>query len=229
MYYLQSRYYDPAVGGFINADDCNLLYRFRGAFETLNCYNYCARDPINKTDSNGRWRFPKLVATGIQFEVSALSISLGIEIIFANGKAHLFCYAGAALGNLYNDLMKWLKSAFTGSFKIGKIKKSLKKYISGSASVCVFAVFNSVSSSFNPKDYTKSFVGFSVTIPTIYGVGIKTYVSGWGAITTVGLGFSIPSSFDYGGSYTYYCHTGTLNLPSGIKNYVNKETKGLKP
>ena len=229
MYYLQSRYYDPTVGRFLNGDDCDFLYRFKGSLEALNCYTYCASDPINKTDPTGRWRLPKLVATGIQLEVTALSISLGLEIIFANGKAYLYRYVGCALGNIFNDLMSWLKSAFTGAFKVSKIKTSLKKYLSGSASICVFAVFDSVHSTFKYNDYTKSFVGFSVTIPTIYGVGIKTYVSGWGSITTVGVGFAIPSSFDYGGAYTYYSYVGTLNLSESIKKFVSKETKGLKP
>ena len=229
MYYLQSRYYDSVVGRFLNGDDCDFLYRFKGSLEALNCCNYCASDPINKTDPTGRWRLPKLVATGIQLEVTALSISLGLEIIFANGKAYLYRYVGCALGNIFDDLMSWLKSAFTGSFKVSKIKKSLKKYISASASLCVFAVFDSVYSTFKYNDYTKSFVGFSVTIPTIYGVGIKTYVSGWGSITTVGVGFAIPSSFDYGGAYTYYSYVGTLNLSESIKKFVSKETKGLKP
>ena len=141
----------------------------------------------------------------------------------------IFIDNGCALGNIFNDLMSWLKSAFTGSFKVSKIKKSLKKYISGSASICVFAVFDSVYSTFKHNDYTKSFVGFSLTIPTIYGVGIKTYASGWGSITTVGVGFAIPSSFDYSGSYTYYRYQGTINLSNSTRNFVSKETKGLKP
>ena len=52
MYYLQSRYYDPAVGRFINGDDpataiSNLSLMSR------NIFVYCENDPINNTDSNG--------------------------------------------------------------------------------------------------------------------------------------------------------------------------------
>ena len=49
MYYLQSRYYDPVIGRFINADDVSIL----GTSETVSGYNlfaYCENDSINKID-----------------------------------------------------------------------------------------------------------------------------------------------------------------------------------
>ena len=52
LYYLQSRYYDPETGRFLNADDVNYL----GATKTLLSYNafaYCENDPVNKVDPSG--------------------------------------------------------------------------------------------------------------------------------------------------------------------------------
>ena len=52
MYYLQSRYYDPVVGRFINADDVSIL----GASQTVLGYNlfaYSNNDPINYIDMSG--------------------------------------------------------------------------------------------------------------------------------------------------------------------------------
>jgi len=51
-YYLQSRYYDPQVGRFINGDEVAYL----GANETALSYNlfvYCESDPVNKIDRLG--------------------------------------------------------------------------------------------------------------------------------------------------------------------------------
>ena len=51
LYYLQSRYYDPEVGRFINAD--GLL----GANEDILAYNlfaYCGNNPVNGYDPSGR-------------------------------------------------------------------------------------------------------------------------------------------------------------------------------
>ncbi len=52
LYYLQSRYYDPETGRFINADSTDYL----GATGTLLSYNlfaYCENDPVNYVDSSG--------------------------------------------------------------------------------------------------------------------------------------------------------------------------------
>lgn len=52
MYYLQSRYYDPEIGRFINSDDVSYI----GASGTETGYNpfaYCENNPVNNTDSSG--------------------------------------------------------------------------------------------------------------------------------------------------------------------------------
>ena len=56
MYYLQSRYYDPMVGRFINADDVALL----GASGTAlgyNLFSYCENKPISRIDCGGELFF----------------------------------------------------------------------------------------------------------------------------------------------------------------------------
>lgn len=52
LYYLQSRYYDPEVGRFINCDDVNYI----GLTESEVSYNpfaYCENEPVNDIDPNG--------------------------------------------------------------------------------------------------------------------------------------------------------------------------------
>ena len=54
LYYLQTRYYDPAVGRFINADG------FTSTGQGLlgnNMYAYCLNNPISYTDSSGLYAF----------------------------------------------------------------------------------------------------------------------------------------------------------------------------
>lgn len=52
LYYLQSRYYNPQWGRFINAD--GLLSTGKNLIG-MNLYTYCENNPINKTDSSGQF------------------------------------------------------------------------------------------------------------------------------------------------------------------------------
>ena len=51
LYYLQTRYYDPETGRFINAD-C-ITYSAPIIVNGLNLYSYCANNPILRFDPNG--------------------------------------------------------------------------------------------------------------------------------------------------------------------------------
>ena len=60
FYYLQSRYYDPAIGRFINADDVDYL----GAGSNLTSYNlfaYCGNNPVMGYDPTGHWDWAVLL------------------------------------------------------------------------------------------------------------------------------------------------------------------------
>ena len=55
LYYLQSRYYDPATMRFINADDPNVIQMGTEEKQELNLYAYCLNDPVNSVDPSGYW------------------------------------------------------------------------------------------------------------------------------------------------------------------------------
>ena len=52
LYYLQSRYYDPEVCRFINADEANNLAA-NGDYVSYNLFAYCGNDPIGRIDPTG--------------------------------------------------------------------------------------------------------------------------------------------------------------------------------
>ena len=77
FYYLQSRYYDPAIGRFINADS----YASTDATGLLgtNMFAYCENDPVCKVDVSGRATvsiFADLNATLL------LGVGIGIGVSF---------------------------------------------------------------------------------------------------------------------------------------------------
>ena len=46
LYYLNSRYYDPQIGRFINADDISILSEGKDFFNGLNLYDYCGNNLV---------------------------------------------------------------------------------------------------------------------------------------------------------------------------------------
>ena len=54
FYYLQTRYYDPAIRRFINADDIDYLGA-SGTFLSYNLYAYCENNPVSLSDPNGHF------------------------------------------------------------------------------------------------------------------------------------------------------------------------------
>ncbi len=55
LYYLQSRYYDPEVGRFINADDTEVLLETIEIIIGPNLFAYCKNNSINCSDFTGEW------------------------------------------------------------------------------------------------------------------------------------------------------------------------------
>lgn len=61
LYYLQSRYYDPQVGRFINADDIG--YIDPKTVNGLNLFTYCGNNPVMNVDFDGNAFFSFLIAS----------------------------------------------------------------------------------------------------------------------------------------------------------------------
>ena len=80
FYYLQSRYYDPEIGRFINADS----YASTDATGLLsaNMFAYCENDPVNGSDPNGEF-----LGTLIGTVVGATCAAVGALITGGNWKA----------------------------------------------------------------------------------------------------------------------------------------------
>lgn len=96
LYYLNSRYYDPQLGRFINADNLSILDITASSFGGLNLYSYCLNNPINKLDNNGN--------IGI-----GLSIVIGLLVVgaIAGGTiAGIVSYNNGSRGwNLFFDIL----------------------------------------------------------------------------------------------------------------------------
>ena len=83
LYYLGSRYYDPQVKRFINADDSSVLGVEQGSMLQYNLFSYCLNNPANRTDVGGNLSLPNIakVAIGVG------AILAGAAVVAATGGA----------------------------------------------------------------------------------------------------------------------------------------------
>ena len=76
LYYLQSRYYDPETGRFINADDVS--YLDPETIHGLNLYAYCLNNPVMYVDPVGH------------FAISTFLITIAISSVVLWGLSEIF-------------------------------------------------------------------------------------------------------------------------------------------
>lgn len=100
-YYLQSRYYDPIVGRFLNADDAGMLVNVAGSLEG-NLFSYCENNAPNKNDPTGY--LGKHFYNKVGFVASVIDIVI-ILFGFHQSKA-TFAAIKQFLRNNRNELVK---------------------------------------------------------------------------------------------------------------------------
>ena len=70
LYYLQSRYYNPYIGRFINAD--GVISGVGGDVLGYNQFAYCFNNPVNLFDIAGNW--PKWLTVGLGVVAAAVAV-----------------------------------------------------------------------------------------------------------------------------------------------------------
>ena len=111
FYYLQSRYYDPAICRFINADGL-----FTDGFVGSNLFTYCVNDPVNTVDPTGNFAITATVAL-ITFGIALVATALAVGISSSPG----FQEAVGGLCESVGSVAEQIKEKLTNSF--AKIKK----------------------------------------------------------------------------------------------------------
>ena len=87
FYYLNSRYYDPVTGRFINMDDVSVVTASPTALTDKNLFAYCDNNPVMRTDNGGEFWIPALIgaiAGAVIRFASAVVSELAEQAIDAN-------------------------------------------------------------------------------------------------------------------------------------------------
>ena len=109
FYYLQSRYYYPSIGRFINADGL-ISSELEGG---LNLFEYCANDPIQYSDSTGLIRnYNVMMAdSGSGGGGGGLLLALGILAVSNPNNAKLVSYVSSVI----QDVAEQTKNTLLGN------------------------------------------------------------------------------------------------------------------
>ena len=147
MYYLQSRYYDPAIGRFVNADS----YACTGqGLIGHNTFAYCGNSPISRIDTLGDSWVAVLGAVGVQYASDVFGNivdgKIGWDIFIPTSS--LATYTAVAVtslipgGNLVSAAVRstvsesiiWVDNVLRGESKENNVKQSLSNIITNTFS-----------------------------------------------------------------------------------------------
>ena len=120
LYYLQSRYYDPFTGRFLNADiycDTNT-----GTSLSANMFAYCENNPVNYLDPNGYVALVDDLVYAL-IALSAATVAICSSSYFQKGWS-AFCNAvGNGLSSIGNAI--WNGASAAWNWSKNKIKKAI--------------------------------------------------------------------------------------------------------
>ncbi len=115
LYYLQSRYYDPFSGRFLNADNTAFIGA-TGTVLSCNLFTYCENNPTNTIDNTGN----EIIALTVFGICMLVTLTVGLTAIavvntpsFKQGWNDLCNSIGRGLSNALNGLgsaVKWVAS-----------------------------------------------------------------------------------------------------------------------
>ena len=142
LYYLQSRYYDPDTGRFINADDVDFI-GVTGTIPSHNLFTYCENNPVNLVDATGCYAWYDFYRA--RWFVSG-AINLAISLI-----------VGGAVSAVSKTLEKFIKKMgrraaanyITHTLRTKLLKAGLKAMIANKIVKSIGAIFAVISAFFD--------------------------------------------------------------------------------
>ena len=220
-YYLQSRYYDPSICRFINADIPEIAQMSKDTSVGTNLFAYCNNDPVNNNDPMGTHPF---LAIGFQFMIAIGACIIGFEFLWdtSRWKFYTFLFIGgnrSFLNSKRSTLDKKLRKAIA-SIKYGARKlnlNSIRKLKNFGISASLIAVLGNKKARF-PRNYCGWFSSISLAYRNISVSGAWSKGNGI-TIGSVTLGLSISTSpMKIGISQTYYMQ---LSGDNAMKNNLS--------
>ncbi len=113
LYYLNTRYYDPEICRWLNADLAETLTADLENLTQHNLFSYCFNNPANLSDSSGTWPNWSQVAKKIAIGVAAIAV--GAIVVAATGGVATAAITGAVVTGLKTAAVAGLVAAGTSA------------------------------------------------------------------------------------------------------------------
>lgn len=101
-YYLQSRYYDPEIGRFLNTDDTEMICTDQGGITQYNLFLYCQNNAISNSDPTGYGRLTVIL------KVSFLRRWCGRLCSMIAKAIALYIFKGAKWAGVIGAALGWI-------------------------------------------------------------------------------------------------------------------------
>ena len=109
LYYLQSRYYNPQWGRFLNADEIDYLGA-DGSLLSYNLYAFCMNNPVNRYEINGNWSLPNWAKVAI----GAVATVAAVAVTVATGGAAAPVLVGVAVSTISSGAIGYATGGVQG-------------------------------------------------------------------------------------------------------------------
>ncbi len=120
FYYLQSRYYDPAIGRFISADTSSVLTASPLSLTDKNLFSYCDNNPVARSDYDGEfWNIVIGAVVGAIGGAVSSIVSQAISGEEINWKAVGISAASGAVSGAVTAVCPCMSPVLTGVFQGG--------------------------------------------------------------------------------------------------------------
>jgi RHS repeat-associated protein len=119
LYYLQSRYYDPVVGRFLNADAAGVLDQESSLPGNNNLFSYCGNNPVMNVDPSGYITINQIASS----LYPAAILLLFMTMLYADSAYGLVAIGGYVLKLITPIVLKslWWKPALAAAIIAGAV------------------------------------------------------------------------------------------------------------
>ena len=224
-YYLNSRYYDPETGRFINADD--ISYLDPETINGLNLYAYCGNNPVMRVDENGNawWHWVLLgIATlaALAFVVVGTILSGGALTVL--GGALAGAGSGFLLGAGGSILSQGIASNWQDIDPINAL-------ISGGIGAAIGAITGTAGAYFGQLgSQVGTQLGYNLSQTTIAGLKVSKafeYLGGTKMIMNVGKVIGSTAGMFVGGTLSNEFANNLFGINPSLSNNIKASIEGL--